>query len=630
LRGASLAIDRHENIWVVKEIVMRARFGGWATGMIASLTAVLAYRKLDDFDTWWHLAAGRWIAGHAAVPSTDTLSHTVRDHPWIDLQWGFDVAIYLLHAAGGPVLLCLAGAAGFSLAAVLLFRLVRPHLGDVPGAGLVILALLAAQERFAVRPEMLSFPLLMGVLAVLERARISDGRGSWRLVPLMIVWANVHALFVIGVFAIACALADERTRRPRRLVMWGCASVAAVLVNPYGLRGALFPLKLLSRIDGSSPAFQTIAEFRSPFGADAGGMAVAAYKLLLVLGIGAVLSAFVLNFRRKAGLGLGGLIYFAGLAGLSAAARRNGALFAFGCTPLIARSLGTALDAVPEALRARARRHAGLGAAAVASASVLIGVSVITGAFYRWDRQPREFGGGVIEGVFPVRAAAFVREAKLPGTLYNDEAAGGYLAWADPTGSGVFIDGRLEVYDTAFFSDYVAAMYDQTRWQADADRYGVETAIVFHHWENRRRLVERLVRGGDWSLVYADEVAAVFVRVAGNDQALARAASLNDRWNGMTREWLERPVAAWPYPAGRVEGTLAFARLLATVDDAEGAVEAYTKLLELGVPRDVEIETRLILARRFSGTGRLEQARDQARHVLALDPRNQDAQALAR
>ncbi len=94
----------------------------------------VAFRKLSDWDTWWHLAAGRWIATHGAIPATDTLSHTVRDHPWINLQWGFELGLYLLHARGGPPLLCLVGAILFSATVVLLLRTVRIHLGSSFGA----------------------------------------------------------------------------------------------------------------------------------------------------------------------------------------------------------------------------------------------------------------------------------------------------------------------------------------------------------------------------------------------------------------------------------------------------------------------------------------------------------------
>src|SRR5262245_21452373 len=191
------------------------------TGVGAALTSIFAFRKLDDFDTWWHLATGRWIATHGSIPSTDTLSHTVRDHPWINLQWGFDLGIYLIHGLGGPVALTWVCAAGFALAFTLVFFLVRRPIGDVAAAALVIVGILASQDRFAIRPEMLSFPRLAGVLTVL-----ASGRRLWLLVPLMVVWVNVHALFVIGVFAIVCAVAGSLPKPPRALWFWGGAAIA--------------------------------------------------------------------------------------------------------------------------------------------------------------------------------------------------------------------------------------------------------------------------------------------------------------------------------------------------------------------------------------------------------------------
>jgi len=611
---------------------MREILGKLAKIATAALAAVFAFRRLDDFDTWWHLASGRWIVRHGAVPATDTLSHTVRDHPWINLEWAYEVVIYFLYSTGGPFLLSLAAACGFTLAVWLLLRLVQPHLGDAGGAFLTLAVVLVIQDRFTVRPEMVSFPLLVGLLSILEFARSREGRGLWLLVPLMVIWVNVHGLFIIGVFAILCALAGASSRK---LVIWGVASLAAVIVNPFGLDGVLLPAKLFTLIAKASPAFQAIGEFRSPFAADALGLGVATYKILLTFGVVSILVAFVLDLRKRGGAGvpalradLGGIAFVAGLAVLSVVARRNTALFALGGSPLIARSVATIVSRFPERVHAALRKTAPLGAAAVACIALLLGTSVVTGAFYLWDHQPREFGAGVIEGSFPIRAAAFAREAKLPSKLYNDVAAGGYLTWDDPIGDGVFIDGRLEVYDTQFFSDYVAAMYDPARFEAEADRFGIQTVILFHRWENRRLLVERLVRGGVWSLVYADEVAAVFVRARGNEQTLERAASMNDRWNQATRAWLTRPIPKWGYPAGRVEGTRSFARLLATVGDAEGAAETWAKLLELGVPTNEEIDIRLRLARYFSGTGRIERAREEARRILAIAPSNHEAKKL--
>ncbi len=597
-----------------------------ATAAALSLAFVFAFRRIDDFDTWWHLATGRWIVGHGTVPAGDVLSHTVRGHPWINLEWGYEVVLYLLHAAGGPALLCLAAAAGYTSAVWLLLRLVRPHLGVAGGSILTVAVILVIHERFAVRPEMVSFPLLLGLLSILDFARRRDGRGLWLLVPLMVIWVNVHALFVVGAFAILCAIVGAPSLK---LALWGLASIASAIVNPFGWRGVLLPAKLFTLIDKASPVFETIAEFRSPFEADVFGVAMGTYKVLLIAGTLSVLAAFVLDSRKRR-TDLGGIAFFAGLVVLSVVARRNAALFALGGSPLVARSVGTIVATVPARVRALLTKAALSGALTAIGIALALAASVVTGAFYRWDSQPREFGAGVLEGSFPIRAAAFAREAKLPPKLYNDVAAGGYLAWDDPIGDGVFIDGRLEVYDTRFFSDYVFAMYDHTRWESDADRFGIQTVILFHRWENRRLLAERLFRGGVWSLVYADEVAAVFVRARGNEEALERAAAMTERWNRTTREWLSRPIPKWRYPAGRAAGTRSFARFLATVGDEEGAAETYAKLFELGIPADEEIDLRFRIAKHFSETGRIERARQELRRILEIDPGNAEAQNLLR
>jgi hypothetical protein len=618
----------------------------------AGLAAVFAFRKLDDFDTWWHLAAGRWIVRHGAVPTSDTLSHTARDHVWTNLAWAFDVAIFLIHAAAGPAGLALAAASGYAAAVWLLARLIRPHLGTAGAGWLALAAVMILQERFAVRPEMVSFPLLAAVLWVLDDGRRNAGRRLPLLVPLMIVWVNAHPLFVIGAFAIVAAILGASAARLRgipravrdgsgwdpaafrRLAIWGSAALAATVVNPFGVRGVVFPAQLLSLIGKSDVALESIGEFRSPFAGDVIGVATAVYKVLLFAGAAVALAAFAASSRERhdsargkgAGVDLAGLLFATGVAALSAVARRNEAIFALGALPFLARCAATTAARLPARVREAGRAwlpHAGAAATCVAA---LLAGTVVTGAFYRWDRQPREFGAGILEGTFPVRAAAFAREAKLPGKLYNDLAAGGYLAWDDPIGDGVFVDGRLEVYGTRLFSGYVRAMYDPVLWEAEARRYGIATAIVFHRWESRRLLVERLVRSGEWSLVYADEVAAVFVKTRGNEEAIARAGAAQEGWNRVTREELDRPVPRWGYPAGRIEGTRAFARLLATLGDDDAAAEAYERLVALGVPKAEEIEVRLLLAKHDAGAGRRDKAGVELRRVLDLDPYNAEAQ----
>jgi len=43
--------------------------------------------KIQDYDLWWHLAEGRWIVEHRALPTTDVFSYTAAGRPWLAYSW---------------------------------------------------------------------------------------------------------------------------------------------------------------------------------------------------------------------------------------------------------------------------------------------------------------------------------------------------------------------------------------------------------------------------------------------------------------------------------------------------------------------------------------------------------------
>ena len=56
---------------------------------------------LFDTDIWWHVRSGEWILDHRRVPWLDPFTFASSDRVWIDLHWGFQVAIALAHRLGG-------------------------------------------------------------------------------------------------------------------------------------------------------------------------------------------------------------------------------------------------------------------------------------------------------------------------------------------------------------------------------------------------------------------------------------------------------------------------------------------------------------------------------------------------
>src|SRR5712691_11310891 len=67
------------------------------------LLIMLGHRLLADPDSYSHIALGRWILEHRAVPTVDPFSQTMRGAPWIAFEWLSQVAYASAYALGGWV-----------------------------------------------------------------------------------------------------------------------------------------------------------------------------------------------------------------------------------------------------------------------------------------------------------------------------------------------------------------------------------------------------------------------------------------------------------------------------------------------------------------------------------------------
>jgi tetratricopeptide (TPR) repeat protein len=235
------------------------------------LTFLLGAFPLKDADIYWHLRTGDLIRQTGTVPHADIFTFTRENTPWIDLHWIFQVAISWLHEKGGVVALNIAKCLVTCLA-MLILLMARKRTWPMPVMVLAWLpALLVLSGRIYVRPETLTLLYLSIFLAVILR---------WDRFPLLafllpvvqIAWVNSQGLFVLGPVVLGFGLLDAALRfgifAPERRRWWKLvlgASVAtglACLVNPYGIRGAVYPVELAGTM--SNPVFsQNVAELTS-------------------------------------------------------------------------------------------------------------------------------------------------------------------------------------------------------------------------------------------------------------------------------------------------------------------------------------------------------------------------------
>lgn len=500
-----------------------------AVGLLFVLLACFCVQEIIDVDIWWHLKAGEHILSTRSVPERDIFSYTSADRPWIDLHWLYQVLVYLVHrlaGAGGLLLLkCVVILSTFAL----LFRTALQRAGVLAATVPALLAALAF-ERYLPRPEIFTELLAAVYLFILFSFKHRGSRLVYALPLLQVAWVNMEGLFILGVVIVFAFIGGEwlawKMPRPSSwkdpdavsgkrwwTLFWvGAACVLACFLNPYGVDGALFPFTLYTRLGAGDEVFSaTIAELSPPpfFHFSVAHWPLFFYNVLAAISV----LSFVLNIRR---LSFSRLLVFGGFLYLSILARRNIPLFVCVAVPITAFNLAEFWGAVRPWAESRLGAWVGRGRTALSAAlvAVLLGLiwSVTTNRFAVKNWPLAEFGTGFSPYMYPVKAVDFIEQAGLSGNMFNNIGIGGYLCWRGYPERRVFIDGRLEVHEREFYTEYIQVMQNPLRWNELVGKHRINYAILQHTMEDTQALIGRLRRQKNWALVYVDDVSVVFVR----------------------------------------------------------------------------------------------------------------------
>jgi len=468
------------------------------------------YIQLNSSDLGRHLKNGEIILGRYAVPTVNEYSYTAPDFPFLNHHWASGVLFHLVHR--------LAGFPGLSLFAVavavatfgLFFAVARREARFDVAAAAALVMLPVIGSRIEIRPEMFSYLWSGAFLAILWRERRGDA--SWRALALLpvieVLWVNTHLYFffgliLVGVFlveAVAARLGGEagRGRSPLPLLLAGAATAFATLVNPAGLRGALYPLSVLGNYGYDVAENQTVLVLERLINFPPALYFKIAFA---VLAASWVYAAWDATRRRASSPALFLLSLFVSV--IAWRAVRNFALF--GYVALVAVAIN--LHQLPEPAWLARRRTllvpAFLGALAV--------VLVVLHVPY-WRGQANFTGLGVRPG--NLAALEFYRAEGLRGPIFNNFDIGSYLIWGLYPQERVFVDNRPEAYPAVFFKEeLVPILRDETRWREADDRYHFNV-IFFSHRDNALgpEFLARRLHDPAWATVFVDDDIIIVLR----------------------------------------------------------------------------------------------------------------------
>jgi hypothetical protein len=123
---------------------------------------------------------------------------------------------------------------------------------------------------------------------------------------------------------------------------------------------------------------------------------------------------------------------------------------------------------------------------------------------------------------FPERAVAFIEQRDLKGHMYNFAPFGGYLALKLYPARYIFMDGRFDdARDPSLVLRADRALSESDVFTRLADEFDMQYAVIGAREGESNGIALAQLR--NWTMVHLDDVAAVYVRRGGANEAVAES-----------------------------------------------------------------------------------------------------------
>jgi hypothetical protein len=122
--------------------------------------------------------------------------------------------------------------------------------------------------------------------------------------------------------------------------------------------------------------------------------------------------------------------------------------------------------------------------------------------------DPQGKGNVFDEHFFPVGAVSWLETHPQNGHMFNEFDWGGYLLLKLWPSYQIFMDGHTHIYGEALTREYEQVLTQGDGWQKILNKYDVRWAII----RVNTPLARTLSLSSDWTPVYKDQTAIIFIR----------------------------------------------------------------------------------------------------------------------
>tara|TARA_R110002049_G_scaffold309151_1_gene517616 strand:- start:957 stop:2969 length:2013 start_codon:yes stop_codon:yes gene_type:complete len=475
--------------------------------------ATFGVKALKEPDVWWMLRTGEWIVQNGQVITSDYFSFTFFGTEWINVKWLFEIILYGFEQVGGPEFTPILQSIIYVVLFLFLEKRYRNTFNDDNNYLLksssfllvAIVALLSIEFRIIGRPEMMSHLLAVLYLFIYEKYRKQPSATIWWLIPLQILWVNLHEAFGIGLVILVTMIVGSildfyLTKKPidRKFLLVSFLAVFAISINPRGIQMIQHPFEIFGQVGLNKYTIELVG-FTDPLFWRKEGFLLIVFFAVSAVSLNRKNIKKILNTYGTGWITLYVLFFYLGFT-----AYRNIPFFILLSMPLAANYCYHLIKHVSSKLTIS------ISVFTLILLVVLYG-GIVSNSYYELTERRESFGLKVDPNKNPKGVTDFISKLNLKGNGFSDYLTSSYLMWNLRPNFKTYIDLRdLDVFSKPFFDNYLKLSADGKLFDKEDDQYDFNYAVVYAPQFDGLHF--HLDRSKEWEMVYADNVAVLYLK----------------------------------------------------------------------------------------------------------------------
>jgi hypothetical protein len=472
-------------------------------GIIASGPRILNF----DGDLPRHILTGNLILQTHRISTTDIFSFRTVGYPSFPHEWLSQVIFAVAYDLLGLDGIVLLTALVIMLTWGLVYRQAMWNSNSFFSALLItILGVGASQIHVLPRPHIFTYLLTIIWITLLEYMDENKPRSWWPLPLVMLLWVNMHGMFVLGIgisgiylvgdFLDQPSIAWFSNKKTTSLLIGTGLSLVATIFSPSGIQiwGLIGSLGSNAYITSKIPEYQS-PNFHLP----------ETWPFIIL-----ILLTIVVLARTNERLPWKHVLLVISFTGMALYTSRMIPLFAIVVTPITAKTMADWIRSEDPQSRLFLLQEKIYKINSASSGLVWIfAIILIAAVLLRSGRtiDPQGQGNVFDKNFFPVNAVSWLETHPQNGHMFNEFDWGGYILLRLWPSQQIFMDGHTHIYGAALTREYEQVIALNEGWENILTKYDVTWAIV----RADAPLAIALYTNG-WQEVYRDETAVVLAK----------------------------------------------------------------------------------------------------------------------